>query len=156
MRMLKSSLYSVDFIRSSGCNGIVRKPLIFISRFLTMLILVIGVEGCYTTALRVESQPPGATVYYDFKPVGKTPVEFNVDWYGKHKLTLEHPQYGRLEQIINLKNPAYVTFPFDLIATIAPAKIKDNHTITFDLSKQSSPKTEEDHGSTGKKNSTPQ
>lgn len=156
MRMRKSSLYSVDFIYSSGCNSIVKKPWIAILRYLTLLFLVMGIEGCYTTALRVESQPPGASVYYDFKPVGKTPVEFTVDWYGKHKLTLDHPEYGRKEQIIDLKNPAYVTFPFDLIAAIAPAKIKDNHTITFDLTKQPSLKTEEDHGSTGKKINTPQ
>jgi PEGA domain-containing protein len=103
-----------------------------------VLILVLLVEGCYTSVVKVDSNPPGATVHYDFQPKGITPVEFKVDYLGTHKLTLDHPDYGRREAFIDLDSPAYLVFPFDFVTTVIPANVTDRHSFTFDLTKEPS------------------
>ncbi|MDX9752362.1 MAG: PEGA domain-containing protein [bacterium] len=118
-------------------------------RLIAIVLIGFLVEGCHTTTLRVESQPPGAQVHYDFKPVGTTPVEFPVDWYGKHKLTLDHPVHGRRIQVVELKSPGYLIFPMDFVAAVAPAKLKDQRTVLIDFTQPVSPDTEEDHGAKG-------
>jgi hypothetical protein len=102
----------------------------------------------------VDSQPQGATVHYDYKPVGKTPVDIPVRWYGKHKLTLDHPEHGRRVQIVDLDSPLYLTFPLDFIATVAPARIKDNHSIMIDFTKDEASMLEDDNGAKGTENTT--
>jgi hypothetical protein len=110
------------------------------------------VEGCYTTAVRVNTTPPGSTVHYDSKPMGETPVEFEVDWYGKHKVTLDHPPYRRREEWVNLKAPAYLWFPFDLFVALLPFKVIDRHEFSFDLTQEPKPEREaEPHESEGTK-----
>lgn len=112
------------------------------ARFFTIVILVVLVEGCYTSTVRVETVPPGATVHYDYQPKGVTPVEFPVDYLGTHKITLDHPDYGRREEYVDLDAPAYLWFPMDFVATLAPAKFTDRHSYTFDLIKAATTETE--------------
>ena len=90
------------------------------NRFLLVFLVVLwlfGVEGCITTVVRVETNPPGTLVHYDYEPKGKTPVEFNVDWAGSHKLTLDHPEYGRRVEYVKIKPPAYMWFPLDFFVS---------------------------------------
>ncbi len=101
--------------------------------FLMCCILGCMVEGCHTTLVRVETIPPGSVVHFDYKPVGKTPVEFEVDWHGKHKLTLDHPEYGRRVEYLDLDSPAYLYFPLDLFAALMPFNATDRHTFSFDM-----------------------
>lgn len=100
------------------------------------------VEGCYTTVVRVDTHPPGATVHYDYQPKGVTPVEFDVDYLGKHKLTLDHPEFGRRVEFIDLKSPAYATFPLDFFVTLLPFKVTDKQSFSFDLTQPSDRETE--------------
>jgi hypothetical protein len=102
-------------------------------RLVAILCIVFVVEGCYTTTVRVDSDPSGATVHYDYEPKGVTPTEFNVDWYGKHRLTLDHPEYGQRVEIVNLRPPAYLFFPFDLLVAIMPFHVHDVHEFSIDL-----------------------
>ncbi len=111
-------------------------------RLFTMFLAIGLVEGCYTSTVRVDSIPPGATVHYDYQPKGTTPVEFPVDYLGTHKITLDHPDYGRREETVNLSAPAYLWFPMDFVATIAPAKFTDRHSLTFDLTQGATSETE--------------
>ncbi len=102
-------------------------------RFIIILVLFWLVEGCHTTVVRVDSIPPGSTVHFDFKPIGETPAEIEVDWYGKHKITLDHPEHGRREEIVNVKSPAYLYFPLDFFVALLPFKITDRHEFSFDM-----------------------
>lgn len=102
-------------------------------RHLLLLLVLCSVGGCYTTTVRIESVPPGADVHYDFEPKGVTPVEFEVEWHGIHKVTLDHPDYGRRVEYIDLETPAYLIYPMDLFATVAPWHMTDDHTFVFDL-----------------------
>ncbi len=110
------------------------------------LVFLFLVEGCYTTVVRVETTPPGAAVHYDFEPQGVTPAEFNVDWYGKHKVTLDHPELGRRVEYVDLRAPAYMWFPLDFFVAILPFKITDRQEFSFDLTEtpESSVKDEND------------
>ena len=111
-------------------------------RLLSVLLLIGMVEGCYSTVVRVESVPPGATVHYDYEPKGETPAEFEVDWYGTHKLTLDHPQEGRHVEKVELKAPAHLWFPFDFFVAILPFKVTDRQTFVIDLTQEQSEETE--------------
>ena len=109
---------------------------------LLYLIVLCMVEGCYTTLVRVETNPPGAVVHYDYQPKGETPVEFEVDYLGTHKLTLDHPEFGRRVEFIDLKSPAYATFPLDFFVTLLPYKVTDKQLFSFDLSQPTEQETE--------------
>ncbi|MBN2326412.1 MAG: PEGA domain-containing protein [Candidatus Omnitrophica bacterium] len=111
-------------------------------RLIAIAVLIGLVEGCYTSTVRVDSIPPGAQVHYDYQPKGVTPVEFPVDFLGAHKITLDHPDYGRREEIVDLRAPAYLWFPLDFVATITPGKFTDRHSFTFDLTEKASSEME--------------
>lgn len=83
--------------------------------------------------VRVETNPPGAEVHYDYKPKGTTPAEFEVDWYGKHKITLDHPEYGRRVEYVQLNAPPYLYFPFDFFTALLPFNVTDRQAFSFDL-----------------------
>ncbi|MGC9328311.1 MAG: PEGA domain-containing protein [Candidatus Hinthialibacter sp.] len=111
-------------------------------RLIAIAVLVSLVEGCYTSMVRVESVPPGAEVHYDYQPKGVTPVEFPVDFLGEHKITLDHPDYGRREEIVNLSAPVYLWFPLDFVATIMPFHFKDRHAFMFDFTEKAASEME--------------
>ncbi len=111
-------------------------------RFVPVLALVWLVEGCYTSVVRVETAPPGATIHYDYEPKGETPTEFEIDWYGTHRITLDHPTEGRRVETVELKAPAHLWFPFDFITAILPFQVTDRQTFTFDLTEKPIPERE--------------
>lgn len=102
-------------------------------RLIAAFLVLFTVEGCYTTMVRVETEPPGATVHYDYQPMGVTPVEFRVDWYGKHKLTLDHPEWGRRIEYIDLNAPPHLQFPVDFFTALMPFQVTDRHEYKFNL-----------------------
>lgn len=70
--------------------------------------------------LTVLSQPEGATVLLDGKPIGITP--FTVDTYpGKHRVALALSDYAKQEQIIELEPHAARDAPFLLVPLPKPA-----------------------------------
>src|SRR5438034_1039998 len=46
-------------------------------------------------ALTIESQPPGATVFVDQQPLGKTPIHLKSLRAGEHLVWLEHEGFER-------------------------------------------------------------
>lgn len=100
---------------------------------LLIVCLFLLVEGCYTNTVRVESNPPGAQVHFDYKPVGNTPVEFTTDWLGKHRLTLDHPGYNQHVETVTLKSPAYLWFPLDFFVAILPFKHENRYEFSVNL-----------------------
>lgn len=113
------------------------------ARLVAILCIVFVVEGCYTTTVRVDSNPSGAVIHYDYEPKGVTPTEFTVDWYGKHRLTLDHPDHDQHVEIINLRPPAYLIFPFDFLVAIMPFHVRDVHEFSIDLTTATSQEEEE-------------
>lgn len=121
-------------------------------RLIAILGLIFLVEGCYTTTVRVDSIPQGAEVHYDYEPKGVTPTEFDVLWYGEHRLTLDHPDYEQRVEVIDLHPPAYLYFPLDFMVAIMPFHVRDVQEFTVDLNEPPQEETEEtNHGTTGEK-----
>ena len=126
---------------SAVMNAILRETS-WMFRPACVVFLLCMVEGCYTTVVRVNTVPPGSTLHFDYQPKGVTPTEFETDWYGKHKLTLDHPQYGRRVESIDLKAPAHLWFPFDLFVALLPFKVTDRHDFSFDMTQEPTPEKE--------------
>ncbi len=118
-----------------------------------LFLLVSVVEGCYTTVVKVDSVPSGATVHWDYDPKGKTPTEFEEPWYGAHRLTLDHPDYGQKVQKVEMDPPAYLWFPFDFFVAILPFKVTDRQEYMIDLTQESPGSEEKIDESEGKKSS---
>jgi hypothetical protein len=114
-------------------------------RLFSVLLVVGGfslVEGCYTTKVRVESTPPNAQVHFDYQPKGVTPVEFETTWLGKHKLTLDHPEYEQHSEIVDLKAPAYLIFPLDFFVALLPFNVEKTYDFHVDMTEESEPVVE--------------
>lgn len=105
-------------------------------RLALFLGLIIGFEGCHTTKVLVNSTPPGAEVHWDYEPKGTTPVEFPVEWLGKHRLTLDHPDHEQYVETVDLESPLYLRFPMDLITQIKPYPTSNRYEFNIDLSQQ--------------------
>lgn len=105
------------------------------SRLLLTGLLVVCVFGaCLKTVALIDSAPSGATVYFDSHPVpGTTPVEFEVDWYGPHTVTLVRDGHPPSKHVIDVKCPKYLWIPLDLFVTLLPFPVTDRHEYHFDL-----------------------
>jgi hypothetical protein len=89
----------------------------------------------------IDSNPAGATVYLDSHPVpGTTPVEFELDWYGPHTVTLVRDGYPPSKQVIDVKCPVYLWIPLDLFVTLLPFPVTDRHEYHFDLTEDQTKK----------------
>lgn len=83
-------------------------------------------SGCVERRFVVNSEPSGAKVYVNNKPVGFTPVDVPFTYYGVYAITLEHPghQTKHIEQ--HVKAPIYAYPPIDFFAeSVYPGKIRD-------------------------------
>ncbi|WKZ18215.1 MAG: PEGA domain-containing protein [Candidatus Jettenia sp. CY-1] len=96
--------------------------------------------GCVLRSLTVDSNPPGAVVYLDDKPIGETPVTIEFTYYGTRKITLEKTDaegrllYERKIAYEKIKAPVYQIFPIDFFfELIIPVKLKDEHYFNYQL-----------------------
>ena len=96
-------------------------------------------DVCYGR-LQLIPSPAGAMVYLDDEPIGETPVTTTFTYYGTRKITLEKiDAEGRLlyeRKIVyeKIKPPLYQIFPFDFFSELViPAKLKDEHYLTYQL-----------------------
>lgn len=79
-------------------------------------------------------------VYLDDEPIGETPVTTTFTYYGTRKITLEKTDaedrllYERKIVYEKIKPPLYQIFPLDFFSEIViPAKLKDEHYLTYQL-----------------------
>ena len=104
------------------------------SVLLTTVVIVGLFAGCLKTVARIDSNPSGAQVYFDSHLVpGKTPVEFEVDWYGPHTVTLVREGYPPSKHVVDVKTPKHLGIPLDLFVTLLPFPVTDRHEYRFDL-----------------------
>jgi hypothetical protein len=94
-------------------------------------LLIAG--GCTHSSLCVESDPDGAEVFFDGKPKGVTPVEFDFKWYGGHKIKLRKEGYRDYNEIVRLKAPPHYQVPVDLFTELIPAEIADRQKRSYTL-----------------------
>jgi hypothetical protein len=82
--------------------------------------------GCVERRYVVTSEPPGALVYRDGRPIGTTPVDDSFLFYGKYHFTLVKDGYETLQVEEDFTAPWYEYPPLDFISeNLWPWKIRD-------------------------------
>ncbi len=82
----------------------------------------------------VRSNPPGAMVYVDNQPVGTTPCATDFIYYGTREIRLIKPGYETLTVNQPIPAPWYEIPPLDFVSeNLAPQKIQDYRTVSFNL-----------------------
>lgn len=100
---------------------------------LFLLLAVVSLGGCTHSSLHVNSDPPGAEVFFNGKPQGVTPVEIPFQWYGGHRIKLRKEGYEELDTIEMIRAPLHYQVPFDLVTTMIPVTIRDRQERSYTL-----------------------
>jgi len=108
-----------------------------ISKQAILYLAVIGClmqTGCVRRRLMVRSNPPGAMVYVDNQPIGKTPCATDFTYYGTREIRLVKAGYETLTVNQPLPAPWYQIPPLDFVSeNIVPQKIQDYRTASFNM-----------------------
>ena len=105
------------------------KPL----RAATLLALSL-LGACVERRLLVRTDPPGAEGTVNGEKVGRAPVRWRFDHYGKVLVEVEKPGYRPAQQVVALQSPWYQKPGIDFFADVlVPARIRDEHEVEFRL-----------------------
>lgn len=104
-------------------------------RLLTFFIAfgLIFSSGCIKRNLYIVSDPPGATVYFNEREVGETPLDYDFIWYATHKVRLEKEGYEPLEVLETIKTPPYLWVPLDFFLELIPYNFWDRRELSYIL-----------------------
>jgi hypothetical protein len=102
---------------------------------LLVAVAMLMLPGCVRRRLNVRTNPPGALVYVDNQQIGTTPCSVDFTYYGTREIRLIKPGYETLTVNQPIPTPWYQFPPIDFVSeNLAPMKIRDNRTVTYNLS----------------------
>ena len=84
-------------------------------------------------SLTIRTNPPEALVYVNDALKGHSPVTYDFEWYGWHRVLIRKDGYERVEDRKQLRAPVYLWIPFDLAMELLPFKIRDERTWDYTL-----------------------
>lgn len=100
--------------------------------------------GCVERRFTVHSEPSGAKVYVNNKPVGFTPVDVPFTYYGKYLITLEYPGHQTKHIEERIKAPFYAYPPVDFVVEcVYPGKVSDIRQLQYTLDPTPRPNLDE-------------
>ncbi len=96
--------------------------------------------ACTERQLLIRTQPPGARVSVNGKPIGRTkgdePLIWRFDHYGEVLLEAEFTEHDKVHRPYRLKRPWWQTTPIDFVPdVIIPWTIRDTHEVMLELPK---------------------
>ena len=96
-----------------------------------MLVLACA---CTERRLFIKTDPPGATVRVNGRELGRSPVEWRFDHYGKVLVEVELDRYESVQEVVELKAPAreWILGGF-FTDVIWPGTVRDDHHVTLKL-----------------------
>ncbi len=101
------------------------------------LLLATASAGCVKRSLIVETDPPGAQLWINGRPMGKTPVNYSFVTHGRYKLYLEKAGFKPLTTREMVKAPVYQWIPLDFIFEwLLPFRLEDKHLFQYALTAQ--------------------
>ena len=92
-----------------------------------------GVGGCVERELTVDTAPQGAVVYLNDQEVGRTPFKKEFLWYGTYDVAVRKEGYQTVKAHSKVIAPWWQWVPIDLLAELAPLRLKDEQTLTYTL-----------------------
>ena len=102
-----------------------------------VVFMLLPTSGCVRRRLNVRTNPPGALVYVDNQQIGATPCSVDFTYYGTREIRLVKPGYETLTVNQPIPAPWYQIPPLDFASeNLVPTKIRDNRTVTYNLSPQ--------------------
>jgi hypothetical protein len=108
-----------------------------VSVVLLMTIFAAPAHGTVRRRLNVNSNPPGALVYVDNQQIGTTPCSVDFVYYGTREIRLIKPGFETLTINQPIPTPWYEYIPLDFVSeNLIATKIRDNRTVTYNLSPQ--------------------
>jgi hypothetical protein len=104
---------------------------------LVSLAYTLSADATVRRRLNVNSNPPGALVYVDNQQIGTTPCSVDFIYYGTREIRLIKPGFETLTVNQPIPAPWYQYIPIDFVAeNLLATKIRDNRTVTYNLSPQ--------------------
>ncbi len=96
--------------------------------------------ACTERQLLIRTDPPGARVRVNGKPLGRTkrdePLIWRFDHYGEVLLEAEFTDHDKVHRPYRLKMPWWQRTPIDFVPdVIIPWTIRDTHRVTLELPK---------------------
>lgn len=101
-------------------------------------------SGCVERRYVITSDPPGALVLENGRPIGPAPVDNTFVYYGNHHFTVVRDGFETLQADQDIPAPWYDRFPFDFFSeNIIPWTISDVRRVHFKLSPLQKPNVSE-------------
>jgi len=90
--------------------------------------------GCVRRRIFVRSDPPGALLYVNKKPVGHTPITLSFTHYGEMEFTLSKDGYETVREMRKIRAPWYQWSGVDFFSEVVwPQKITDLKQLDFQM-----------------------
>lgn len=91
-------------------------------------------SGSVTRRMTICSDPPGAMVYVDARPIGVTPVSTNFLYYGTRQIRLVKDGYETLTVMQPISAPWYEYPGIDFFSeNLTPGELRDHRTFNYRL-----------------------
>lgn len=105
------------------------------SAWFALLALSAGfTSGCVERRFVVNSDPPGALVLRNGKPIGAAPADDHFVYYGNYEFTLIKDGYETLKTKECIRPPWYQWFPLDFVSeVIVPFQLEDVHRFNYTM-----------------------
>lgn len=101
--------------------------------FIFLVLSLIFSCGCIKRNLHIKSSPPGATVYFNEKDIGVTPLDFDFLYYATHSIKLEKDGYKAYNGLVEINSPLYMWIPLDFFLEILPTTFDDERELSYTL-----------------------
>ncbi len=95
-------------------------------------------SGCVKRSIIVDTDPPGAELWINGHPMGKTPVTYAFITHGRYKFEIQKAGFQPLTVREMVKAPMYEWIPVDfLFEFFVPVHLEDKHSFLYKLATQS-------------------
>jgi hypothetical protein len=100
-------------------------------------MLPLGLTGCVSRRMTVQSNPPGALLLVEGREIGYTPVSLDFTYYGTREFTLIKDGYETLTVQQPVRAPWYQWPGVEFVAdNFTPGHITDRHGFAYQMQPQ--------------------